>query len=299
VSTAPRSRTKQPDPVVEEPPVGEVPSARPEKKIAIVGFTGSRNEAPWGEDGWDIWPCNNLWKFIPDTWTALFDLHDDDTIKSDEDHEKFLRGETVKKADGTETSLNGRPVFVWKPRPEWPTSVAFPREAMLDGLAQMGVPAYFTNSISWLVAFALMQNPTDLHIYGVDMAQGGDSDSEYASQRPSCEFFLGLAAGAGVKIHVPQTSDLLKCTVMYGWGDDSALRVKLDERMKELKGRLEQIQQNQAHLAQQERQLRDAQMQMMGALETTSYFRTVWTNPRGTRNDNANSEAPDAQAIGG
>ena len=50
--------------------------ARPEKRIAIVGFTASRDQAPWGDPDWEIWICNNLWKIVPDKWHRLYDLHD-------------------------------------------------------------------------------------------------------------------------------------------------------------------------------------------------------------------------------
>ena len=290
-----------PESVVEaEDIVIEVPS----RKIAIIGFTSSHQEAPWGQPDWELWICNNLHIFVPPTWHRLYDLHDDATITSDKDHEAFLR-------------RCEKPVVVWRPRPEWPSSVAFPRDAATDAFGR-----YFTNSISWMTAHAILEiggdaqawaqqqvdelindNPTleplspvlldsarhqflansEIHIYGVDMAQG----TEYANQRPSCEYFLGLAAGMGIQIHVPPTSDLLKNTVLYGVEDDSFLRLKLDEREKELVGRMngltQQFNESQAQL-----------YQLQGALETTRYFKTVWTNPRAERDGSA-KEAPEAQ----
>jgi len=276
------------------------------RKIAIIGFTSSHQYAPWGQDGWELWICNNLHQFVPESWSRLYDLHDLETIRSDKDHEAFLR-------------RCEKPVVVWNAREEWPASVAFPKDAAVETFGR-----YFTNSISWMTAHALMEmgssaeewargqvkalledNPglepleavlfdsarnqymseCELHIYGVDMAQG----TEYANQRPSCEYFLGLAAGMGVKIHVPPQSDLLKNTTLYGVEDDSFLRIKLDDREKELVGRMNGLQeafnQTQAQI-----------LQLQGALETTRYFKTVWTNPRAERDGSA-KEAP-AEALG-
>lgn len=246
--------------------------ARPEKKIAIVGFTKSRELAPWDDPSFNIWICNNLWRFCPDKWHRLYDLHDVESIRSDREHEAYLR-------------TTAKPVIVWNPRPEWPASEAYPKEAIT---ASMG--RYFSNSISWMVAHAIYEGATEIHVYGVDMAQGGGGAAgEYASQRPSCEYFLGLAAGRGVKVYVPPQSDLLKVSAMYGVESDSALRIKLEEREKELAERMNQLQGQRGQL--------EAQLnQIAGALENTKYFKTVWTNPRGQRDG---AEAPEALAEKG
>lgn len=238
--------------------------ARPEKKVAIVGFTNSRELAPWDDPTFEIWLCNNLWKFVPDKWHRLYDLHDLATIKGDAEHESFLR--TTKK-----------PVVVWQPQEGWGSAVAFPRDDIVGAFGR-----YFTNSISWMIAHAIYEGATEIHVYGVDMAQG----TEYAAQRPSCEYFLGYAAGRGIKIYVPPTSDLLKVSAMYGAEDDTALRIKLDERSKELENRMNQLQM-------QQQQIRDHLNQCAGALENTRYFRGVWVNAAANRDGSA-KEAPEA-----
>lgn len=275
------------------------------RKIAIIGFTSSHQFAPWGQDGWELWICNNLHGFVPDQWSRLYDLHDLATIQSDKDHEAFLR-------------RSEKPVYVWTAREEWPASVSFPKDACTETFGR-----YFTNSISWMTAHALMEMGSsaeewaraqvaeliaeqpgleplqsvlfdsarnqymaecELHIYGVDMAQG----TEYAAQRPSCEYFLGIAAGMGVKTYVPPQSDLLKNTALYGVEDDSFLRIKLDDREQELVARMNgltnQYNETQAQL-----------YQLQGALETTRYFRGVWCNPAANR-DGSKKEAVDEVA---
>ena len=46
-------------------------------------------------------------------------------------------------------------------------------------------------------------------MYGVDMAQDTLLAAEYSEQRPSCEYFIGLAEGAGIRVDIPGGSDLL------------------------------------------------------------------------------------------
>lgn len=255
--------------------------ARPEKKIAIIGFTGSRDEAPWGDPTFEKWTCNNLHMHLrPDQpWDRLYDLHDYNTISSDKQHEAFLR-------------TTEKPVVVWNPREEWPAATAFPKDQVLESFGR-----YFNNSISWMIAAAILEGVTELHIYGVDMAQGGDAqgNGEYARQRPSCEWMVGMAQGRGIKVFIPATSDLMKVSALYGLEDDSPLYAKLSAREKELAGRQNQLQ----------NQLNQGQIQLaqiMGALENTRYFREVWTNPRGTRDGNVESNGDgkpaEAPAVG-
>ena len=91
-----------------------------------------------------------------------------------------------------------------------PCSVPFPRFELEEKYG-----AYFTNTISWEIALALHIGVDEIHIYGVNMA----TDIEYQSQRPSCEYYIGLARGKGVKVYIPPESDLLKAFYSYGFED--------------------------------------------------------------------------------
>lgn len=238
------------------PPVGSI---QPERKVAIVGFTSSRDEAPWDDPSWEKWICNNLWKFVPEgKWDRLYDLHRNAEIAKDTEHLGYL-------------ARCPKPLYVHEPQPEWPTAVRFPREELMAVLG-----GYFTNSISWMIAHALSEGVTHLSIFGVDLAQG----TEYASQRPSAEYFLGIAVGMGVQVYVPETSDLLKTGTLYGVDDDSWMHARLAQREAELVAQMGQVheQTNQGHL-------RLAQLQ--GALEATRYWKGVALSPRGTRDETA------------
>ena len=253
-------------------------TVRPQKKIAIVGFTGSRDKAPWGDPEWEIWICNNLWKIVPEQWHVLFDLHDNATITSDPEHAGFLAGQDGMRPDNqTRVNLNGRPVVTWKPLPEWPTAVAYPKDPTVDHFG-----TYFTNSISWMIAAAIAAGASEIGVFGVDMA----TNTEYGAQRPSCEFYLGWAAGLGIKLHIPDESDLCKVAYMYGAEDDSPLRAKLEDRRQELAQRK----------AQAEQQLNSLQIQhaqLTGAYDNTVYFANVWLSPHANR-DGTPKAAADA-----
>lgn len=260
------SAVKKPaPPVAPEPsapaPAGWTPetyAARPERKIAIIGYTDSRHEAPYGEPGWEMWGLNNLHlQCAPEqmaSFTRWYDLHDEATIRADEHHVAWL----------AKTDL---PVLMWAPRPEeWPTSETFPRTDLIDAFGR-----YFTNSVSWMIAHAILEGATTIGVWGVDMAQS----TEYAAQRPSCEYFLGLAAGLGIELRIAETSDLLKTAVLYG-ESDGGLRLKLEQRSQDLGRRLEEIK---AEL----QRLEAARLQLLGAKESNDYIMGVWLQPAARR----------------
>lgn len=280
-------------PIVEEAVVAPEAEAPPAVNIAIIGYTSTRAEAPWDDPAWNRWICNNLHQFVPDKWERLYDLHAHGEIVKDVAHEAFLR-------------KCRKPVYVFEPQADWPGSVAFPKDEVTGCFGR-----YFTNSISWMTAHAIMEIVTaadawaeaqakqmieaqpglgallgvlqaaarsaflggsTIGIWGVDMAQG----TEYAAQRPSCEYFLGHAAGIGIKIFVPPASDLLKNIALYGAEDDSAIRAKMENRENDLTQRMGQMQAQQNELF--------AQLnQMQGALEDTRYWKGVWLNPHAER----------------
>jgi hypothetical protein len=146
---------------------------------------------------------------------------------------------------------------------------------------------YFTNSISYLIALAIyelkgVEQGSIIGLWGVDMAQQGLQSgsvagwftSEYARQRPSVEYWLGIAEGLGIKIHVPDQSDILKTACIYGYQHTDAFK-KFVTRQKELQGRI-------ANAQQREQDAHDEALFLTGALEGGGYYEQ-WltaTNPQ-------------------
>lgn len=72
--------------------------------------------------------------------------------------------------------------------PTWPHARPFPKRAIE---AEFG--RYFTSSPAWMIAHAVMQGCTELHIYGIHLA----TEHEYIEQRPNFEFLIGRVLGTG------------------------------------------------------------------------------------------------------
>lgn len=257
----------------------ESPNVR--TKIAIVGFTSSLHDAPWGDPEWDVIGCNNLHNQIPDLWpraTGWFNLHEWDGIKDDQAHVDWLNAGHMPVWMFPEVIEEGR--AAGNPLP---SAVPFPRDELLAQFkGQLAGWRYYTNSVSWMIAFAtarILANSGDgeIALYGVDMATSG----EYGIQRPSCEYWLGVAEGAGIKVTIAKKADLLKCAFLYGTGDGDEFIVKLDSRIAELEGKIAEANGQWEMLRSQMEQTRYFQHQFTGALEDCRYWRGVWVQQAG------------------
>ena len=75
---------------------------------------------------------------------------------------------------------------------------------------------YFTNTISYIIAYCLYKGMEEIEIHGVDLLDINDS-TEYIFQRGSVCYWLGRCQGSGIKIHMP--NKLLEPTFLYGYED--------------------------------------------------------------------------------
>jgi len=106
-----------------------------------------------------------------------------------------------------------KPIVTTEPIDAIPNNIVYPLEAANEFLVQHGGESdYFTSSIGYMLVMAIMEEPDEIMLYGVDMMDA----TEYGYQRSNTEWILGIAAGRGIKVTVPRESALLKCQVRYG-----------------------------------------------------------------------------------
>ena len=229
------------------------------QKIAIIGFTDHRKQAPFSNPDWKIWGLNDLYMDLPPipndrlSWFQVHSWHERGDGKfaplqesivdfgegpphpRDPNHVAWLRDAATK-----------IPLYMMEARPEVPDAIVIDKERVLkyfeDGYGQP--IRYVTNSISWMIALAIMELAPDgpgsvvegaeIGIWGVDMMMGGGPGSEYGYQRPSCEFFIAWARGLGIKVVIPVESDLCKTAYLYGEGLHNPYRKRLIARRKDL-----------------------------------------------------------------
>ena len=226
-----------------------------ERKIAIVGFTPTRADAPYDDPSWEIWALNALYAYQDvRRVTRWFDLHPLQQIPP----------ERV-----TQYAAMKIPVFLQEKDPRVPTSVAFPKQWVEHKLGS----TYFTNSIAWMQGLAIAEGASAVHIFGVDMAQ----DTEYRHQRPCCEYWIGVAKGMGIDTYVPPTSDLVHALNQYGFESDSGLRAKLKERLTDFNQRLAQINEAVGKHQTELNKLATARATLEGAKQNCTWLMQSWT----------------------
>jgi hypothetical protein len=118
--------------------------------------------------------------------------------------------------------------------------------------------------------------PEHIGMYGVDMAQDHLLAAEYSEQRPSCEYFLGIAEGLGIDVFIPNGSDLLASSHLYGYEDSGRVIEKMGSRFVELGKNRDQLGAQMHSLEQQIVGLRDTMNQMTGAQQEVTYMRKNW-----------------------
>lgn len=169
-------------------------------KVALVGFASTRDLAPYDDKSYEIWALNDLYSTIP-RWDRWFDIHDFDLIaRHVPKRAKIPKLEAYSKMTC--------PVYMQDKHPQVPNSVKYPLDKIIE---KWGVN-YFTNSISYMIALALYEGYKTIDLYGIHMSH----ETEYAEQKPSVEFWVGMAKGMGVNMFIPEKSSLLKGK-MYGF----------------------------------------------------------------------------------
>ena len=94
---------------------------------------------------------------------------------------------------------------------EIPLSEAFPLE---EAVKEFGF-AYFTNTICYMIAYAILKGAKEIHLYGVNQA----GSSEYTEERGGVEAWLGFALGRGIQVTINgKNSQLFRYKGRYGEG---------------------------------------------------------------------------------
>jgi len=92
---------------------------------------------------------------------------------------------------------------------EIPLSKPFP---LKECVKRFGL-AYFSNTIAFMIAYALLNGAKEITLYGINQA----SSSEYFHERDAVTYWLGIANGMGVKVTISgDKSELLRGKDMFG-----------------------------------------------------------------------------------
>ena len=169
------------------------------RKIALLGSHHSLEFAPWHDPSWELWGHASSRFYYQREPEVYFDLHRRECWEMAHKQDRYMKW--LKK--------NIVPIYMQEVSEDVPASIRYPRERIFAEYR-----GYFTCHAAYMIALALSEGVTHLGLYGINYS----ADSEYATQRGSCEYWLGLAEGRGVNVVLPSRNTLLNSPpLLYGY----------------------------------------------------------------------------------
>lgn len=215
-------------------------------KIALLGSApSSRMLAPFDDESWEIWCCSPPNYNLPrvDAW---FELHNLDRKFGVAQNQPYLQ-----------TIMQHPRVYVVRKDARLPNAIEFPWRELVSEFGE----DFFSSSLSWMMAAAIMNRPDKIGLWGVDMS----ATEEYSQQRPGLKFFIREARQRGIRVFAPVQSDILTPSPLYAikehtrfWGKQNARKKELEERFNAAKHRKDQA--------------REEMLVIQGALDDTQYI---------------------------
>jgi hypothetical protein len=157
--------------------------------VVIIGKGPGWKKAP--TEG-NLWGVNDL--CLRRDVKVVFNLHQDDESAISQQIKSYVNKNKV-------------PLISLTELPDVAISISFP-------LSQMHTD-YFTNSISYMIAYAIYKEASQIDLYGCFMG----NKTEYAYQKPCIEYWIGYARGKGIKVNVHEPTTLLRIhgSHLYGY----------------------------------------------------------------------------------
>lgn len=177
------------------------------RKIAIIGSAETVEYAPWHDPTWEIWShaitfgrCKRV--------DRVFEMHPAHVWR---DHEKPQWPTYLKWLQRCPY-----PVYMLEKHGDIPTSVRYPRERIFGECRSMIGRLHFGSQADFMIALALSEGVTHLGFFGVQYTatiREGDRNEQLLSFK----FWIGVAAGKGVSIVLPEGHTTFKTPAeVYG-----------------------------------------------------------------------------------
>jgi hypothetical protein len=163
------------------------------RQVAIVGKAGTYALAPFRDESWEIWGMP--WIVTPRT-SRFFDLHSqacwaDGPATTDADE---WIGKNAEKFPDAPVYCDPTRMHAYKVAVEYP---------LQDVMADLPIP-FLENSVAYMIALAIYERVERIALYGIHMMGG----REYAYERPSITYLVGLAQGRGITVDIAPGSPL-------------------------------------------------------------------------------------------
>lgn len=211
--------------------------ARPvPERVAIVAMGGSR--ATWlglavqaghrRRVADEVWAVNAMAGVIQhDRMFAMDDLRIQE-MRAEAERDREPMGEQPITAALEVIRKHPGPVYTSRAYPDYPGTVDFP---LAEVLTTTKGPPYLNNTAAYPIAYAMHLGVKEIQLYGLDYSYPDHHKRERG--RACVEFWLGLAAAAGIRVVVAGESQLMDACMpvdhqIYGY-DTQTLSISQDE----------------------------------------------------------------------
>ncbi|HDZ73708.1 MAG TPA: hypothetical protein ENH55_13265 [Aurantimonas coralicida] len=191
------------------------------KKIAIIGTSPSCKKAPYGDRSWEIWSFNRTC-FDLKRWDRLFEIHQ----KWDYEPDPKAYLDRLKKVKPPKKVMSIIPLG-------GPANIVIDREALFKKYGAI----WISSSITYAIACALEEKPTDIGLWGIDM----ESREEYVVQFAGCRHFIDMAKVLGIKIHLPHDCLLRRDPHPYADRFETTLALTLESKAKYIEKLIDRV----------------------------------------------------------
>jgi len=237
-------------------------------KICIVGSAPhSTGMAPYGSEDWVIWGCSpSVWGTAKqygylNRFNGFFEMHRYGNFPNmSPEYRAWLESVDI-------------PVFTSEPVSSLKNNVVVP----VDELVKKYGPYWFNSTVSWMMALAIEQKPSQIALYGIDMA----ANEEYFSQKMGCIRMAERAVEQGIQVTAPYESDLFTPPPLYGVCEYNHAFIKTKIRTQEIQGRL--------HDAEQRRLVAEQEAHFLrGVIDDMQWSQQTWNGNMAARSHKFN-----------
>jgi hypothetical protein len=182
------------------------PKGRP-REVCIVGFGPGMDLMYQLDSHVPIWSMNAAESYDFRRLDALFEMHPIRDIVLETRRIRNLRQE------------HPYPIYMLDKYPWFPSSVRYPKEEVISKVFEnvfLGPKnaRYMDSSVPYMVALAVHKKFNVIYLFGFGLM----TDTEYVYQRPGAFGLIMWAAAQGVKVILPEDSNLMPET-LYGYDD--------------------------------------------------------------------------------
>jgi hypothetical protein len=164
------------------------------RKIALVGSAETVEFAPWHDPTWEIW-AHSVTSGRCKRMTRVFELHPEHVWRQHKKPQWPTYLQWLQRCP--------HPLYMLEKHADIPSSVRYPRERIFGECRAMIGRLHFGSQADFMIALALSEGVTHLGLFGVQytaMADGVTRDEQLFAFK----FWLGVAAGKGVQIVMPE-----------------------------------------------------------------------------------------------